>query len=90
MESNNETDDFNLDEQKLVIKDLISLMENNDLSQLCLEKIESIGGGIIHNAFSKEECEFLIENIKYNEDLLYKRQENEKVYRKHLRLLIDD
>ncbi len=76
-------------QQREVLDNFVKLMVTFDKSQVRMEKMENVLDGIIvHNGFSKEECEYLINGIKYNEDVEYKNTVGE-VYRKNLRLQID-
>ncbi len=66
----------------------VKLMENFDLNSIVVENIEGVDQGyILKNALSREECEFLIKNLKFNENVEYRNRE-QITYRKNLRLQI--
>ena len=92
MESNTKRNIFPVGEldQKmtLLLNEFTLLMNKNDLSTISCEKIPGIDQGyILYNSLNEEECNFLRQNLEYNENVEFKTTDK-KVYRKNLRLQI--
>jgi hypothetical protein len=72
-----------------VFKYFCLLMDKFDPEQMQFTKIDEIKDGyIIYNGFSDEECQYLIKNIKYDQDVVFTNS-NKEVYRKNLRTETD-
>jgi len=80
---------FNLEQSK-VLDEFVELMKKFDKSRIKLTPIENIDNGyIVYNGFSEEECNFLIQKIKFNQSIEFK-DSSAKTYRKNLRTCIDN
>jgi hypothetical protein len=81
--------EFSDSEMMDVVESFIKIMDRFYPESIFVENIQGVNNGfILNNSLSKDECEFLIKNIKYNENVEYKNTEN-ITYRKNLRLQIN-